>query len=539
MRLGPTRALLLLLVALGLGLRVWGLGFGLPDTLHPDEPQYVLQALALARGQPSGVTFANPPLMKYVLTAEYLATYGLGRLTGRYTSPQQFIDRFRADPSLLFLEARAVSALAGAATVAAAYALARALRSARAGVLAAWLTAGAYLLIREAHFGVNDVGVTLLVTVCMVSCLRVAHHARNRDGVLAGVTLGLAFVAKYQALVLLVPLVLACGLNRLPPTRRVRLLVLALVAALLTVLLAFPWLWLEPGRVLGDMYEHLYVPSQVGYDGLEPGAGYAYYVRVLLLGLGPPLLIVSLLGTAWALLRARREPGLLVVASLPITLYLFLGREGIYFVRYLLPAGPPLLVLAAVAVEDGVEAVSRRRVGLKVPRGLLTAGLGGLLLLPSLVEAVRFDIVISRQDTRSVAREWLVSALPAGARVAVDAPPFGPPLPEGRFDLLVANGWWLHELSLDEYRARGVEYLVTSSFAQDMPLVDPARDAQRRTFNASLRDTLQVARFESGAPGFVYDRLYGPLDALDTLQRPGPTVTVYRLEGASAARVAR
>ena len=41
---------------------MWGIAFGLPLLYHPDEPAYVLQALAVGRGLPDGLTFANPPL---------------------------------------------------------------------------------------------------------------------------------------------------------------------------------------------------------------------------------------------------------------------------------------------------------------------------------------------------------------------------------------------------------------------------------------------------------------------------------------------
>ena len=51
---------------MALTLRVWGIGFGLPLLYHPDEPAYVLQALAVGRGLPDGLTFANPPLFKYL-----------------------------------------------------------------------------------------------------------------------------------------------------------------------------------------------------------------------------------------------------------------------------------------------------------------------------------------------------------------------------------------------------------------------------------------------------------------------------------------
>src|SRR5438105_4081332 len=94
------------MAGVGLGLRVWGIGFGLPDLYHPDEPAYVLQALAVARGLPDGLTFANPPLYKYLLLVEYTATYAAQRLVGTTHSPQEFVDQFRADPSALYLLAR-------------------------------------------------------------------------------------------------------------------------------------------------------------------------------------------------------------------------------------------------------------------------------------------------------------------------------------------------------------------------------------------------------------------------------------------------
>src|SRR5688572_23346888 len=101
MRASLNRLLLPAVFILALGLRLWGITFGLPDLYHPDEPQHVLQALAVARGLPGGLTFGNPPLYKYLLLAEYAAVYGFGRLDGAYTSPRDFASQVRADPTLL------------------------------------------------------------------------------------------------------------------------------------------------------------------------------------------------------------------------------------------------------------------------------------------------------------------------------------------------------------------------------------------------------------------------------------------------------
>ena len=229
---------------MALALRVWGIGFGLPLLYHPDEPAYVLQALAVGRGLPDGLTFANPPLFKYLLLAEYAADYAFGRLAGTVRTQQDFVDQFRADPSRLYLLARLTSAIFGALAAVAAVALGTAAAGRRVGLIAGSLTAIAYLLARDSHFGVNDALVTLLVTLGLVACVRVVRGGSRGDYLLAGALAGLAFAAKYHGIALLLPLALA-HLWRPAAGRRTSSLLLALGAAAVTALAAFPSLVTE------------------------------------------------------------------------------------------------------------------------------------------------------------------------------------------------------------------------------------------------------------------------------------------------------
>jgi hypothetical protein len=151
---------------------------------------------------------------------------------------------------------------------------------------------------------------------------------------------------------------------------------------------------------------------------------------------------------------------------------------------------------------------------------------------PLLLDAVRLDRVLDQTDTRTQTVAWAEDSVEPGARVAVDAPPLGPPLPADHFDLLVADGWSLYDLPLDDYRARGVEYIVTSSFTADARQLDPARDAQRKAFAAELTAAAElVAEFRPASSDlpFMYDEIYAPFDSLGSLDRPGPDVSVYRL----------
>jgi Dolichyl-phosphate-mannose-protein mannosyltransferase len=504
-----------------LGLRAWGIGFGLPELYHPDEPAYVLQALAVGRGLPDGLTFANPPLFKYVLLAEYAGDYALERVAGRIRSQQDFVDEFRADPSRLYLIARLTSAIFGAFTALAGLALGAAVAGRRAGVIAGSLTAVAYLLTRDAHFGVNDALVTLLVTLGLVFCVRVLREGSRADYLLAGGLAGLAFAAKYHGIALLLPLGLA-HVWRPAAERRASNLGAALIACVVTAVAAFPSLVTETDRVVRDVYLHLYLDAVGGYDGLDPNGGYALYARALVIGLGWPLLAGAAVGLGMGIV-ARNRP-MLVVASLPIGLLAVLGAQQLYFARFLLPALPAIVVTASAAL-DRVFAL-HPFVGLAAVVAVGT---------PSLVDVARLDSLLMREDTRTLARDWIATNLPAGALLAVDSTPLGPPVPAaGPQRVLVADESALFDLTVADYRARGVEYVVVSSFTSEVRAIDATREARRQAFYAALpREASVVGQFRAYAgerePPFVYDQIYGPFNALDELERPGPTVTVYHL----------
>jgi hypothetical protein len=502
---------------------VWGIGFGLPELFHPDEPAYVLQALAQGRGLPNGLTFANPPLFKYVLLAEYALTFAVERAAGGAQSPQAFVDAFRLDPSLLYGMARVTSAVLGACESVAAGVLAWLLAGRRAALVAAGLCAVAFVLVRDAHFGVDDTLVTLLVTLGLIPCVLIAQgRGAWRAYVCAGVLSGLAFAAKYDGIALLAPLIVAHVVDaRVHGARRGRELAVALLACSVAAVAMFPSLVTEPRRVIGDMYLHLYLSATGGYDGLDPSGGYVFYARTLLTGLGLPLTFAAIGGMAWSVMR--RHWSSLVVATLPVAMLFVLGSQKLYFARFALPALPALIVEASLAIE----ALLAWRAAAGIAAALLVA-------LPTLLDSVRFDAILTQADTRTLAREWIDTSLPAGSSLAVDAPPLGPTLDPTRLQVAVADDWSLFDLTPAEYRARGIDYVVVSSFTSEARALDPEREARRQAFAVELpAQSRAVAQFRPyrgpTEPAFAYDEIYGPYHDLEALDRPGPTVTVYRL----------
>src|SRR5438045_2648287 len=78
-----TLGLLGAILVLALGLRLVGLGWGLPWAFHPDEIFYADQAQDMLKyGDPNPKYFKNPSLLTYLVAGELLVTRALGPLAG-------------------------------------------------------------------------------------------------------------------------------------------------------------------------------------------------------------------------------------------------------------------------------------------------------------------------------------------------------------------------------------------------------------------------------------------------------------------------
>lgn len=540
---------LVAILVLALVLRMWGNSFGLPYEYHVDEVQYVRQAASMGAEGLKPVWWNNPPFLKYIFLAEYGALYAVGRLLRWYASVNDFAAQHTLDPTRLYLLARSTNAFLGSLTVLLVYWLGKVAYNVRVGLVAAWFLATCFLHVRDSHFAVNDVAVTLLATLALFAAVRMAQTGQKRWYGLAGAALGLGFATKYSAAFALVPILIAHfytpGVQIRPkPTLRLRCLALFVLVAAGTTVLASPYFVITPGKVVRDAYEALYLAGQQGFDGwqIDTASGYVFYLKTLVWGLGWALFLLSLVGMVVAALRHR--PVDVVILSLPLIIYLIAGRQQMFFARFILPAVPALLVLGASLLEKLVTSWTfqdkTRAAGLAVGALIIT-------LQPS-VSSIRFDYLLTQTDTRTVAKNWVETHIPSGAKMAVDWPWYGPPLssigrqfPQSQraYDVTIVYNSGLAEHSVDWYRQNGYDYLVASSFIYNIPLLDAGRNAERHAFYASLdQETALLKTFRPNdgghEPPFIFDEVVGPAISLWDRQQPGPVLKIYQVNQTDA-----
>ena len=112
-RPGRAKTLLLLsILAVGLLLRLAGIGQGLPYVVGPDEGFEIHRALKLGLGE-IDLDRVSKGGFFYLLFVEYGFYYVWLRLTGEVTSPQEFSLRFAEDLSPFWMIARVTHVLVG------------------------------------------------------------------------------------------------------------------------------------------------------------------------------------------------------------------------------------------------------------------------------------------------------------------------------------------------------------------------------------------------------------------------------------------
>lgn len=547
------------------GLRVWGIGHGLPFSYNIDEEgHFVPVAIGFFGHGLNPRYFLNPPGFTELLYAVYAVWFG-----GREAVANAYVD----DPSQVFLIARVTVALLGTASVWLLHLLGSRLFDRRVGLLAAALGAVAFLPVFYSHLALNDVPSMLPATLALLCAALVLQGSGRGGGIgwvlLGGLAVGLAAGTKYTAGIVVLPLATAILLR----TREERAGVAHALAALalLGFTAAVGFLIANPHALLSYHEFRVGIGRQrelAGGDelaklGLTQDDGILYYLWTFTWGLG---WIPALLALGGAVRLALKEWRIALVLLPTVVVYLvYMGTQDRYFGRWLLPLFPIACVLAAYLAVWLVELAAQRwpRAARPVAAAVVVA-----LLAQGLVTVVHNDRVLSRPDTRGEAREWMIANIPAGTGIVLepivparwsedpdrtnpatetgqrwrlwnttraDVDDFGRPLPGGQTRFVKVDKYerTLRPSLIDEYVEQGYCWVVIGSHQRDRALAEPDQVPQAIAYYEALaqrgREVARFSPYKDGAtpPRFNFDWAfdYYPL----AYERPGPEMVIYRL----------
>ena len=442
-RPGARTLALAAVLAVALAIRVWKIGYGLPQFL--DEALPFRWALAMWSDPHGRIDwnphrFHHPSLPTYLHLFVQQAGYLAGRLGGRYHDTADCHIGFLMDATPMALAARAVGVAADLATVFVTALLAERIRRG-AGWFAALLVAVSPTFVVAARSICSD---SVMVPLAIAGLDRtLAYRAQGGRARLfaAAALIGLAAGSKYPAASLLLPLGLALWLRG--GVRELRGWPLAAAVAGAVFLATTPYAALDFTTFRRDL-GFLQGLAQTGHFGNLGESGFLFHLRNLARDLSWPGVVLLTVSLAWTARHARSRPDAALVWLALLTFGVPIALARVEAERYLLPILPLAAALVAEAVWAASEPLPRpARAATVLAAALAIAG-------PALGGAVR-AVRASDMDTRFAARRWCEAHLMPDDLIVQEL--YCAPL-LGRIEWLTVRGGDLYAAASPAVRAR-------------------------------------------------------------------------------------
>lgn len=487
------------LVLLALLVRVWGLSADLPYLYNADEPgNLAVVDRMVSEGEANPRFFNYPSLFFYLQAFVHLDGPLLFWLPGdqEQAPTAMVLGSWRSSSPIAVLVHRGLSVFLGMLVVVIVWLTTRRLtRGHLAAAVAAALVALSPTLIEQSRYVTPDILAAALVATGCLFAVRLQQSGTLPAHALAGLSVGLAASAKYNAAVVAVAVAAGSVLCARPGRAR-RMLVGLPIAALVAVvgfLATTPYALLERMAFLEALrFERAHYAT--GHSGME-GSTLRFYASYLLtheaiLGVLAAVGIVMLLSQRT---RQHWRPSAVLV-TFPLVYGVAIATLPVRNDQTVMLVLPPLAVLAGLAVESLRRTPAARAHGRAVMTAVAVAALvlayGAWTTLPA-----------RGPTTYEAAQDWLDEHAAPGAAILVES--YSPWLDPRRYDV-VARALLISEPLPASTEA---DYVIASEGMYGRFLDDPRRYPEQAA---------------------AYRALFASLPEAATFTGAGPTIRIFR-----------
>jgi len=569
-------AVLIAILVLGFGLRLWGIQFGLPEYFYVDATKTVYPAKRIAQNFLSGKPSFDPQFYQYptlyinILAVEYVC-YGFVnglqvKAQNHLASLKEAVDILYQDQRkehIFFLLARLTSTVAATLTILLLYLVAMAgYKDRRVALLSAFFIAVIYLHVKDAKYPMTDAMMAFMAICAWLFILKIAHHhgiignkgsdkgnksdkdkgcARcggwRKDYLLAGLFIGLGTSTKYLPLFLVLPFGIASLIDYHQNKEQRKYLLQCITLGVLFIPLGF--LIGTPSFLYrSEQFIERAASEKSGQYGIggKPGdvqQGYFDYLfcqnptynepfskNSLMGSMGIPLLLLTILGVFYALRmgllqKLNRGNVDLILGLSCLIFYCILAKPGqLRTVRHFYWFLPIYALLSSRILVAAGEHVLTDKKNMIIPL------LGFLIASPTFLRTVRYDYLQSHTDNRVFARQWIDENLQPGSKILMPNL-YHPNISQEKFKILFYNRGTIGKkvLTYDALLANGINYYITASYFNDRYFTQealksfPSFVSHYRAFCTSLEERGQL---EKEFPANLIDK-------------PGPTIKIFKI----------
>lgn len=413
-----TTFLLILIFTGAFLLRIWGVNFGLPELFHFDERILSFNALyAMAHKGKLMSAYLYGNLIPYLLGGLYGTYYVILKIAGTIKEPFDFFVLYINNPTNIYLIGRIFFVACSTFCVFALYLMSKKIYSNTIALIATILFSFSFLPIQQSKFMKGDTLGTLFLLLAfyfLASTIQdnLSQKSEIKKYILAGVFMGLAIASRFTLWVGLLSLIFMCLTSKSKLGKRVKNCFILGFTSVVVFLIVTPSLLLEFHNFMASARM---VMSDLSCYNIPTGGlptWLFYLTEHLHKGIGLPLEIVAIIGILYSLYK-KEDIGFIIF----LVLFFIILNQPANFERYLIPTIPFLILFAAKFMHQITSKLKVTSFQRNIIIGIITIG----LILPNLLNTIKYNYLITQPDTRIIARKFIESTIQKGSKIVSES----------------------------------------------------------------------------------------------------------------------
>lgn len=408
---------LVVVVAVGFLLRLYGINWDQGWHFHPDERMLMIVAERI-----SFFSNLNPDFFNYGSLPIYILS-GVGAIL------EIVLKKPIANYQNLLYVGRNISVIADTFVIYLVYAIAKKILGKKEALLASFCYALMFFPIQNSHFFVVDVFLNLFSTLLALLLISYVQKSSLKKTIMISVVFSAILTTKFTGILFAPAIAFALILAVIQKNNKIieisKHTAILLVLVPLFTFLFMPYGFIEYARFIDDVSLQLkmnsdpYIfPYTLQYVGTIP---YWYHLKnIVFWGVGPFLALFSFVGIIAGcrkivkIVQSRKKENIEVWIILTIMYGMYVaivGKSSVKFMRYMLPVYP----LIAIGAGYGISIIQK---SLKTPEYKVLFKMA--IVMPILFWTFAFMNIYMQEHTRLSATEWILKNAPSGSAIAVE-----------------------------------------------------------------------------------------------------------------------
>lgn len=406
-KITPDYVYLIPVLLFGLFIRLWGIAWGLPlKKAHIDEAVVIFYTMRFFTGDLNPhIFFDYPTLFLYILALVFLAYFFVGRIIGMFASLEHFVGLFLYnDISMLYVIARFISISFAIGSIYLVYKISK--ENFDKGLLPAFIFSVIPMHVLYSHYATVDISCIFFTLFSFLYIMRYNRNSNTNHLYFGSFILGLAAAVKYYPVIFFIPILVFIYLkeNKLSFKKSFMsgiTVIMGFITGCPYALFNFTGFitrFIDRFKLIiwslesTDLSLNLFTPIYNLVNSMT-------FLLFLGISIGLVLFIIQ---------NRNNKLELVYFLSFPVFYTIFISTWNIKSKHYILPIIPFLII----AGSNGLYSIFKNN-----PRKWVNICIVLLFCIPAVIKNVNTDILLTHEDTRIKAYNWVKHNLPDGSRI--------------------------------------------------------------------------------------------------------------------------